>query len=170
MELKKFAWWKLIVGYLFYLLFHEITRFVPGVLGMIFGEGISGVYPHMKMLFYAYIPVASMDYFLRRPNVNLAQFIYARMLILAAVPWMMIVIYFTFEAMGIALPGRLELVWGLASTALGLYYCIRLEEPFEAMPLRGAVKGLIILAFATAFITYTGFSFTVPDNFFSVNR
>jgi hypothetical protein len=62
------------------------------------------------------------------------------------------------------------LIWGLIGTAIGIYFCIRLEEPFEAMSLRPSIKGMIILAFIATFITYVGFSFNVPDNFFIVTR
>jgi hypothetical protein len=34
------------------------------------------------------------------------------------------------------------------------------------MELRPALKGLIAVAFLGAFLTYVGFSFHVPDNFF----
>ena len=163
----KFSWWKFIVGYILYLFFHEIYDIFPGTLvGTIFGEGIESVYAHMKMLFYAYILVSAIDYYLRRKDINLESFLYARMLILAAVPWMMIVIYYSVEALGITLPHTPELILGLIATAIGLYFSIRLEEPFEQMPLRGATKAMIALAFVAALVTYVGFSFSVPDNFF----
>lgn len=167
-----FAWWKLIVGYLLYVFFHQAYDLLGGnVLGAILGEGIGGIYPHMKMLFFAYLAVAGIDYFIQRRKRQVGEsFFYARMLILASVPWMMIAMYFVFEAVGIVLPHGVELAWGLIMTAVGFYFCIRLEEPLEAMPLRGALKGMIIFAFTAAFITYVGFSFHVPDNFFSVTR
>ena len=130
----KFSWWKLIVGFLLYLFFHQAYDLLPGALGFIFGEGFGSIY--------------------------------ARMLILATVPWMMIVIYYAVEAVGIVLPHAVDITWAILVTVIGLYFCIRLEEPFENMPLRGSVKAMIVLAFATALITYVGFSFSVPDNFF----
>jgi hypothetical protein len=167
---SKFPWWKFLAGFLFYLLFHEIDRLIPGVIGALLGEKFESVYTHMKMLFYAYLMVCAIDYAFRRKQIKLEPFLYARMLILAAVPWMMIAIYYIPEAVGIPLPGRTELIMGIISTLIGLYFCIRLEEPFEAMPLRGSAKGMIILAFLSAIITYSGFSFHVPDNFFNVMK
>ncbi len=166
MTTEKFSWWKFITGYLFYLLFHEINRLVPGIIGTILGEGFQSVYAHMKMLFYAYLLVAIIDFILHRKSIKLEPFLYARMFILAAVPWLMIVIYYSFEAVGIFLPGHTELLWGLIMTAVGIYFCIRLETPLDAIPLRGALKALIVFSFAASLITYTGFSFAVPDNFF----
>jgi len=157
----KFSWWKLIAGYILYVFFHQIYDIIPGTLvGTIFGEGIESIYAHMKMLFYAYLVVSLIDYFLRRKKIQLEAFLYARMLILACVPWMMIVMFYAVEAMGIALPHTPELIWALIVTALGLYFCIRLEKPFEHMPLRGATKAMIVLAFVTALVTYVGFSFS----------
>jgi hypothetical protein len=74
--------------------------------------------------------------------------------------------YYAVEALGITLPRYVDLTWALVVTAFGLYFCIRLEEPFDNMPLRSATKAMIVLAFTAALITYAGFSFHVPDNFF----
>ena len=167
MQKTKFSWWKFILGYIFYVFFHQIYDLLGGnTAGMILGEGIGSIYSHMKMLFYAYILVALIDYFLRRKEINPEKFLYARMLILASVPWMMIIMYYAIEAMGIHLPRIADLSAALLATGLGIYFCIRLEEPLEAMPLRGSLKAMIVFAFVTALITYVGFSFQVPDNFF----
>ena len=165
----KFPWWKLILGYLLFVFFHQLIDIIPGTfVGNLFGEGIESVYPHMKMLFYAYLVLSVIDYFLRRKEIKLESFLYARMLILSAVPWMMIAIYYSPEAIGLNLPMPVELIWGLIMTGVGVYICIRLEEPLDNMQLRGAAKAVILLAFLGTVITYAGFSFHVPDNFFFV--
>ncbi len=44
MRTEKFPWWKLIVGYLFFILHHQIFDLLGGnVLGVILGEGIEVV-------------------------------------------------------------------------------------------------------------------------------
>ena len=165
----KLAWWKLIVGFVLYLFFHQVYRIFPGnPVAALLGEGITAIYPHMKMLFYAYLFVSLIDFLLNHKTINLKPFLYARMLILSSVPWMMIAMYFSLEAIGIPLPGRTELVWGIIMTLAGIYFCIRLEAPFEGMPLSNAAKAMIILAFVGTVLTYIGFSFHVPDNFFQV--
>jgi hypothetical protein len=88
------------------------------------------------------------------------------MLILAAVPWMMIVVYYAVEAAGIILPHTIDLAWAILLTLFGLYFSIRLEEPLDGVELRPALKSVIVVAFLGALITYVGFSFHVPDNFF----
>jgi hypothetical protein len=164
----KQVWWKLLTGYAFYFFFHEINSWFPNTLpGLIFGEHFESVYTHMKMLFYAYMVVALIDYIVHRKTIKLEAFVYARMLILSSVPWMMIVMYYVFEAASIPL-GNAELYWGIFMTLIGIYFSIRLEEPFEAMPLRGGVKALIAVTFVSSLITYTGFSFHVPNNFFDI--
>jgi hypothetical protein len=162
----KFPWVKFLLGYGLYLFFHEADRFLPGTLGVIFGEGIESVYAHMKMLFYAYLVLSIIDYFRFRKSGLPVSFFSARMLILAAVPWMMIAIYYSVEAMGITLPRAVDLTWAILMTGFGLYFSIRLEEPFEGLELRPALKSMIVIVFLSAFITYVGFSFHVPDNFF----
>jgi len=165
----KFVWWKLVVGFILYLFFHQVYKIFPGAfVAVLLGESISAVYPHMKMLFYSYLFVSLIDFSLNRKTIKLTPFLYARMLILSTAPWMMIAMYFSLEAIGIPLPGRTELVWGIIMTLVGIYLCIRLEEPFQAMPLRKAVKAMIILAFVGNVVTYLGFSFHVPTNFFQV--
>lgn len=163
---KRFAWAKFLAGYALYIFFHEIDRLLPGLIGTIFGEGIESVYAHMKMLFYAYLFLSLFDYFRLRGRGIPRSFVYSRMLILAAVPWMMIIVYYAVEAVGIALPRSIDLPWAFLATAFGLYFSIRLEEPFDTMELRPALKSTIVIAFLAALITYVGFSFQIPDNFF----
>lgn len=163
----RFPWAKFLLGFGLYLFFHEIDRLLPGsIVGTILGEGIESVYAHMKMLFYAYLILSIIDFFRLRKSGLPLSFFYARMLILAAVPWMMIIVFYSLEAMGIILPRAIDLTWAVLMTAFGLYFSIRLEEPLERMELRPVLKSTILIAFLAALITYVGFSFHVPDNFF----
>jgi len=163
----KFEWWKLIAGYLFFLFFHQIYDILGGnLLGRILGEGIESVYAHMKMFFYAYLLVSVIDYFRRRKQIaSGSAFWTSRMLIASSFPWMSIAIWFIPEALGFNLGGY-ELAYSLLLTALGLYFAIRLDEGLSDVTFRPALNILIWLAFAAALITYTGFSFHVPENFF----
>ena len=165
----KFLWWKLIAGYLFFALFHQIYDLLGGgTLAAILGEKIDGIYPHMKMYFYAYLLVSAIEFFLRRKSIKSASsFWTTRMLVASAFPWMSIAIWFIPIALGFDL-GNLELAYSLVLTALGFYFSIRLDEGLENVEFRPALKALIWLAFAAAWITYIGFSFHVPDNFFMV--
>ena len=166
---SKFPWWKFVAGYLFFLLFHQIYDLTGGnLIGVVFGEMFESVFTHMKMLFYAYLFVSLIDLAVRRKTVALQPFLYSRMLLLASMPWMMIAMFYAPQAIGLAVEGTVELVWGIVMTGVGLYFCIRMEEPFESMPLRNAAKAMIALAFLASVITYVGFSFAVPDNFFYV--
>ncbi len=90
-----------------------------------------------------------------------------RMLIAAAFPWMSIAIWFIPIALGFEL-GSYELPYSIVLTILGLYFAFRLDEGLENIEFRPALKWFIWLAFIAAFITYTGFSFHVPNNFFQV--
>lgn len=163
---QRFPWGKFVAGYALFIFFHEIDRFLPGLIGTIFGEGIESVYAHMKMLFYAYLVLSLIDYFRLRNGGLPESFVYSRMLILAAVPWMMIIVYYAIEAIGIVLPRAVDITWALIVTGFGLYFSIRLEEALDSLELRPALKSIIVIAFFAALMTYVGFSFQVPDNFF----
>ena len=168
---SKFPWWKLVAGYAFFVFFHQIYDILGGgTLAAILGEGIESIYAHMKMYFYAYLLVSLIDYFLRRGQITSAgSFWYSRMLIAASYPWMSIAIWYIPSALGFAL-GSYELAFSLILTVLGLYFAFRLDEALEDVEFRPALQVFIVLAFAAAFITYIGFSFHVPDNFFIVDR
>jgi hypothetical protein len=163
----KFQWWKLVVGYLFFLFFHEVYGLLGGgTLASILGEGIESIYSHMKMYFYAYLLVAVIEYFLRRKQISsTSAFLYSRMLIAAAFPWMSIAIWFIPEALGLDI-SSFELPYSLTMTVIGLYFAFRLDEGLETVEYRPVLKFLIWIAFLAAWITYIGFSFHVPDNFF----
>ena len=168
---SKFMWWKLLAGYLFFIFFHQIYDILGGgTLAVILGEGIESIYAHMKMYFYAYLLVSLIEYFLRRRQfASRGSFWISRMLIASAFPWMSIAIWFIPVALGVRL-GRYELAYSLVLTLLGLYFAFRLDDGLESVEFRPALQALIVLAFVAAFITYIGFSFRVPDNFFIVTR
>lgn len=163
--LRKFQWWKLIAGYLLFVFFHEIYGWLGGSpLGAILGEGIESVYAHMKMYFYAYLVVTAIDYFLRHKDLK-PPFWYSRLFIAAAFPWMAIVIWFIPEALGMSL-GKFELAYSLILTIIGLFFAFNLDADLEEVEFSPILKTFIWIAFAAALITYVGFSFHVPDNFF----
>jgi len=161
----KFAWWKLIAGYLLFVFFHQVYGILGGgTLAAILGEGIESIYAHMKMYFYAYLVVSAIDYFLRRKDLKPA-FWFSRMLTAASFPWMSIAIWFIPEALGMDL-GRFELAYSLALTLVGLLLALSLDDSLENVEFRPMARTFIWIAFAAALITYIGFSFHVPDNFF----
>lgn len=163
----KFRWWKLIAGYLFFIFFHQIYDILGGgVVATILGEGIESIYAHMKMYFYAYVLVSIIEYLMRRRQIASADsFWTTRALIAASFPWMSIAIWFIPVALGFEL-GNNELAYSLVMTALGLYFAFRMDEGLEGVEFRPALKALVWIAFLAAVITYVGFSFQVPDNFF----
>jgi Sec-independent protein secretion pathway component TatC len=80
---------------------------------------------------------------------------------------MAIAIWFIPNALGFDL-GSYELAYSLVLTPIGFYFAIRLDEGLEDVKFRPALNAMIWLAFTAALITYTGFSFHVPTNFFIV--
>lgn len=162
----KFQWWKLVLGYVFFLFFHQIYDILGGgTLAAILGEGIESIYAHMKMYFYAYLLVCVIEYFLHRKSIiSVESFWYSRMLIAAAFPWMSIAIWFIPEALGLDI-SSFELAYSLSMTVIGLYFAFLLDDGL-ALQLRPALKAFIWIAFVAAWITYIGFSFHAPDNFF----
>ena len=168
---RKFQWWKLIVGFLLFLFFHQVFRLVGGgTLGAILGEGIESIYSHMKMYFYAYLVISAIDYFMRRSQIiSASSFWDVRMLTASSFPWMSIAIWFIPIALGFDL-GSYELAYSILLTFFGFYFAIRLDEGLDGSEFRPALKALIWLAFIASFITYIGFSFHAPNNFFSAPK
>jgi purine-cytosine permease-like protein len=164
---EKFPWWKLVTGFVLFIFFHQIYGILGGgIAGAVLGESFESIYSHMKMYFHAYLIVSIIDYFIRRRQIDSARMFWtARMLVAASFPWMSIAIWFIPVALGIDL-GKFELSYSLALTLLGLYLAFRLDEGLENVQFRPALQSMIWLAFAAAVITFIGFSFHVPDNFF----
>lgn len=167
----KLQWWKLVVGFILFLFFHQISDLVGGgTLGAILGEGIESIYSHMKMYFYAYLVVSVIDYFLHRSKIfSAGSFWDVRMLIASSFPWMSIAIWFIPIALRFEL-GKYELAYSIVMTFFGFYFATRLDEGLDGLQFRPALKALIRLAFIASFITYIGFSFHAPNNFFSASR
>jgi hypothetical protein len=120
------------------------------------------------MLFNAYLIVTLIEYFVRRGQIgSAAQFWYPRLLNAVAFPWLTITLWFTAEALGFHLGSVIEIVYANITTVIGIYFGLRLEEAFENIPLRPALKGLILLVFVTAIISYVAFAFNTPIHFYT---
>ena len=155
---------KFVIGILLFAFFHQLYDFFPNTLTAVLAEGEQeNIFAHMKMLFYPYLLISIGDYILsRRRGALPPDFIYARLLILVSVPWMMITAFYALDALGIVFEEPFVLIFSILVSFLGVYTAIRLEEPLEGIRYRGAVKVLLILFFVCALITYTGFAFRQP--------
>jgi hypothetical protein len=169
MTKQRFAWWKLFAVWIGFLLLHFSYETFPGMFFQIVGEKNETTFFHMKMLFFSYLLVTLVEFFLRRKKLaNANSFIYSRTLIAVAYPWLTITLWFTFEALGIKLPViPWELIYANIMTALGIYLALRLEEVFENIQFRPALRAMILLLFATAILSYIAFSIHVPEHFFT---
>ena len=165
----RFAWWKFITTWIFFLLLHFSYETFPNPLFKIIGEEGETTFFHMKMLFFAYLFSSLIEYFVERKHIqNLGTFIYARMLISVAYPWLTITAWFTVEALThkmLTMPW--EIIYANLMTLFGIYGALRLEEVFTSQYLRPALKGFIWLLFAAALISYISFSFNTPVDFFT---
>ena len=168
MQIKKFQWWKLVAVWLGFLLLHFSYETFPNALFKILGEEYETTFSHMRMLFNSYLIVTLIEFLARRGQIkSAAQFWYPRLLNAVAFPWLTITIWFTAEALGFHLGPVTEIIYANIITIIGVYFGLRLEEAFENIPLRPALKGLILLVFATAILSYVAFAFNTPIHFFT---
>lgn len=168
MDRPKIVWWKLIFTWVLFLFLHFSYEVFPNLLFKIIGEEGETTYFHMKMLFFAYLFASILEYLLKRNKIAQAQnFVYARLFIAVVYPWLTITIWFTAEALlGAHLPLPWEIIYANLMTVLGIYIALRLEEIFEGATLRPAFKGLVVILFLTALLSYVAFSLNTPEHFF----
>ena len=123
----------------------------------------------MKMLFFAYIFTSLLEFLFYRKNINnIETFVYGRLFSAVAYPWLTITIWFVYEALtNSMLPMPWEIIYANVMTVLGIYIALRMEELFVRQILRPAFKGIILLLFLAALISYVGFTFNTPVYFFS---
>ncbi len=169
MEQRKLGWIRLIVTWIIFLGLHYSYETFPNQLFKIIGEEGETTFFHMKMLFFAYLIVAVFDLLIRRKSIpSISNTVYARMLIAVAFPWLTITMWFSAEALGIHLPViPWEIIYANIFTLLGIYLALRLEEPFETITFRPALKAMVVVVFAAALLSYIAFSFNVPEAFFT---
>lgn len=169
MSRPKFLWWKLIAVWIGFLLLHFSYETFPTPLFRLFGEANETTFFHMKMLFVAYVVISLVELVFRYKKLaSISTFIYSRALIAVAYPWLTITMWFTFEAIGIRPPIiPWELIYANIWTLLGIYLALRMEEVFEGITLRPALKAMIILLFLTALLSYAAFTFNTPVHFFT---
>jgi hypothetical protein len=165
----KLLWWKLSAVWIGFLLLHFSYKTFPGPFFRLFGEANETTFFHMKMLFFAYLIISLVELAVRWKKLASPQtFFYSRSLIAVAYPWLTITIWFTAEAVGLKLPViPWELIYANIFTLLGIYLALRMEEVFEGVTFRPALKGMIILVLVTALLSYSVFSFLTPEHFFT---
>jgi hypothetical protein len=165
----KFLWWKLIAVWVGFLLLHFSYDTFPGPFFRLFGEANETTFFHMKMLMVSYVVVSLIELAFSYKKIDsVSTFIYSRAFIAVAYPWLTITMWFTLEAISIRLPViPWELIYANILTLLGIYLALRLEEVFEGVTSRPALKGMIILLFLTALLSYAMFSFNPPAHFFT---
>lgn len=168
MKRSKLNWWKLILTWVFFLGLHFSYETFPNLLFQIIGEVGETTYFHMKMLFFAYIFSSVIELVVQREaHTNFSNFIYARMFVAAAYPWLTISIFFLSEAItGGMLAMPWEIIYANVVTVIGIYIALRIEELFEERELRPALKSSIALLFLVASFTYIAFSLNTPEHFF----
>ena len=121
------------------------------------------------MLMVSYVVVSLIELAFRYKKLGSAStFVYSRMLIAVAYPWLTITMWFSAEALGIKVPVvPWEIIYANLFTLLGIYLALRMEEVFNGVQFRPALKGMIILLFLTALLSYAAFSFNTPMPFFT---
>ena len=169
MSRPKFLWWKLIAVWIGFLLLHFSYETFPTPFFRLFGEANETTFFHMKMLFVAYVVISLIELAFRyKKLVSVSTFVYSRALIAVAYPWLTITMWFTFEAIGIRLPViPWELIYANIWTLLGIYLALRMEEVFDGITLRPALKWMIAVVFFTALLSYAAFTFNTPEHFFT---
>jgi len=110
-----------------------------------------------------------LDVLVRRAAVSSPRaFLCSRALIAVAYPWLTITMWFSAEALGIAMPNLIvELAYANVATVLGIYLALRLEEALDGVEFRPATSAMVALVFACAVLSYAAFSFRLPMPFFT---
>jgi hypothetical protein len=173
---RRFPWLKYLAGIALFALWHQLYPIFPTTWAEVLAEGEQeSIFAHMKMLFYPYLILSIVDYLRLRRSAGReaprkdpvsASFLYARLLILVTAPWLNMSIWYVPEALGIHMPGTVELIYSILISWVGVYIAIRMEEPLEATQYRPALRVLLWIAFLAALITYTGFAFHLPRHGF----
>jgi hypothetical protein len=168
MPKTKFPWWKFVAVWICFLLLHFSYGTFPSLFFRIIAEANETVFLHMKMLFMAYSIVSLAEIGLRRIRIkSTSTFLTSRALIAVAYPWLTITFWFLAWALNVQLSFFWELIYANAMVALGIYLALRVEELFDDVEFRPALKWIILLVFVIAVFVYVSFSLNPPIHFFT---
>ena len=168
MQSSKFPYWKLVFVWIIFLGLHFSYETFPNTLFQIIGEEGETNYFHMKMLFFAYLFGSIVEFILNRNKIaNVQQFLTGRALVSISYPWLTITFFFLAQAFtGKMLDLPWEIIWANVATVIGIYFALRLEQAFDEVEFRPALRWMIWLIFASALFTYIVFTFNTPEHFF----
>lgn len=168
MNTTKFPYWKLIFVWIVFLGLHFSYETFPNLIFQIIGEEGETNYFHMKMLFFAYLFGCIVEFFINRKKIgSLQQFSTSRALVSITYPWLTITFFFLAQAFtGGMLEMPWEIIWANIATVIGIYFALRLEQAFDEVEFRPALRWMIWLIFLSALFTYIVFTFDTPEHFF----
>ncbi len=168
MSKTKFRWWKFIAVWICFLLLHFSYETFPSLFFRIIAEANETVFFHMKMLFVAYVAVSFVEFVIRHTLIkSTSNFFASRALIAVAFPWLTITFWFLAWALNIQFPLVWELIYANIMIMVGIYLALRMEELFDDMEFRPALKWMILLVFVAAVFVYVAFSLNPPMHFFT---
>ena len=122
----------------------------------------------MKMLFVAYVAISFVEFVIRHTLIkSTSNFFASRALIAVAFPWLTITFWFLAWALNIQFPLVWELIYANIMIMVGIYLALRMEELFDDMEFRPALKWMILLVFVAAVFVYVAFSLNPPMHFFT---
>jgi hypothetical protein len=143
---------KIIAFQFVFLILHYSYEWFPNGITRLFSATDESVYQHMRVAFFAYIPVALGEYGLRRKSIpTLCGFVYARILASVILPLIMMVYFMTSPAFLVKIESiSLEIVFANLALIAASCSTFLIESHFEqAEPSRALKIILIILLMLT---------------------
>jgi hypothetical protein len=160
----KFPWWKWFAVWGVFLVLHFLYKVIPHPITLIFSEQTEATVTHMKIAFWAYLFASLIEYGLRRRQIaSVEQFIYTRLFIAVAYPWLVITVWHTALSLGIEFPKIWEIIYANITFVIGVYIALLLEEILDAVAAYNpAFKSVVIMLLLLAMLTYTSFTLKAP--------
>jgi hypothetical protein len=161
----KFPWWKWFAVWGMFLVLHFLYKVIPHPITLIFSEQTEATVTHMKIAFWAYLFVSLIEYGARRQQIAAAQqFIYTRLLVAIAYPWLTITIWHTALALGIEFTEIWEIIYANITFVIGVYSALLLEEILDTVKAYSPVfKSVIVMLLLLSILTYTSFTLKEPQ-------
>jgi hypothetical protein len=152
---------KMIAFQLVFLILHYSYQWFPNVLTRLFSATDESVYQHMKVAFFAYIPIILGEYGLRRKSLpSPSAFDYARVFSLVILPLVMMVYFLFSPAFFVKIESiPLEIVFANLALLATSGSVFLIEDHFERAAPGRALKIILIILFLltlSEFLIFTG--------------
>lgn len=155
---------KVIIFQLVFLLLHYLYDWLPNELTTLFSGINESVYQHMKIGFYSYILVASIEYLWSRRSITSRKgFFFSRLFTVVYLPWVLLVMFLISPIVFIKIESiPVEIIFANVTLILASVSSLLVEKQVEKAEPGTSFQIVLLVLFLLTLTQFVVFTYRLP--------